>query len=62
MPNGFKALFPESYVVYADCLGFHHAVGPALNVADYAPAALLSKSTIGGFCCKSLFGVLNENS
>jgi hypothetical protein len=44
MPNGFKALFPESYVVYADCLGFHHAVGPALNAADYAPTALVSKS------------------
>ena len=44
MPDGAKALFPESHVVYADCLGFHHAVGPALNAADYAPTALLSKS------------------
>jgi hypothetical protein len=25
MPDGVKALLPESYVVYADCLGFHHA-------------------------------------
>jgi hypothetical protein len=25
MPDGVKALFPESHVVYADCLGFHHA-------------------------------------
>jgi hypothetical protein len=25
MPDGLKALFPESHVVYADCLGFHHA-------------------------------------
>ena len=44
LPDGLKALFPESHVVYADCLGFHHAVGPALNATDYAPTALLSKS------------------
>jgi hypothetical protein len=44
MPNGVKALFPESHVVYADCLEFHHAGRSALNAADYAPAALLSKS------------------
>jgi hypothetical protein len=25
MPDGLKALFPESHVIYADCLGFHHA-------------------------------------
>jgi hypothetical protein len=25
MPDGVKALFPESHVLYADCLGFHHA-------------------------------------
>jgi hypothetical protein len=25
MPDGLKAIFPESHVVYADCLGFHHA-------------------------------------
>jgi hypothetical protein len=25
MPDGLEALFPESHVVYADCLGFHHA-------------------------------------
>jgi hypothetical protein len=25
MPDGAKAIFPERHVVYADCLGFHHA-------------------------------------
>jgi hypothetical protein len=44
LPNGVKALFPESHVAYADCVGFHHAGRTALNAADYAPAALLSKS------------------
>jgi hypothetical protein len=44
MPDGVKALFPESHIVYADCLEFHHAGRTALNAADYAPAALLSKS------------------
>jgi hypothetical protein len=44
MPDGVKALFPESHIIYADCLEFHHAGRTALNAADYAPAALLSKS------------------
>src|SRR5260370_34122643 len=25
MPDGVKAFFPESHVVFADCFGFHHA-------------------------------------
>jgi len=43
LPNGLEALFPESHIVYADCVGFHHADRTRAE-RHYAPAALLSKS------------------